>query len=42
MIGVDCNLDMLALARKYTQTVADRIGYANVEFRYGLIQDLAL
>ena len=42
VIGVDCNLDMLALARKYTRTVADRIGYANVEFRYGLIQDLAL
>jgi len=42
VIGVDCNLDMLALARKYTRTVADRVGYANVEFRYGLIQDLAL
>ena len=42
VIGVDCNLDMLALARKHTRAVADRIGYANVEFRYGLIQDLAL
>jgi arsenite methyltransferase len=42
VIGVDCNPDMLALARKYTGEVAERLGYANVEFRYGLIQDLAL
>lgn len=42
VIGVDCNLDMLALARKYTGAVAERVGHANVEFRYGLIQDLAL
>ena len=42
VIGVDCNADMLALAHGYRQQVADRIGFANVEFRCGLIQDLAL
>lgn len=42
VIGVDCNREMLALARRHQQAVADRIGYANVEFRCGLIQDLRL
>ncbi len=42
VIGVDCNQEMLALARRYREAVAGRIGHANVEFRYGLIQDLAL
>ncbi len=42
VIGVDCNRDMLALARRHQSTVARRLGYANVEFRYGMIQDLAL
>lgn len=42
VIGVDCNPEMLALARKYQSTVAERLGYANVEFRNGLIQDLQL
>lgn len=42
VIGVDCNQEMIDLARRYRDTVAQRIGYANVEFRYGLIQDLAL
>lgn len=42
VIGVDCNQEMLGLARKYQQQVADRIGYANVDFRYGMIQDLQL
>ena len=42
VIGVDCNREMIALARRYRQEVAGRIGFANVEFRYGLIQDLAL
>ncbi len=42
VIGVDCNREMLDLARRYRDTVAQRIGYANVEFRYGVIQDLAL
>jgi SAM-dependent methyltransferase len=42
VIGVDCNLDMLALARRSRPVVADRIGYSNVEFRCGMIQDLRL
>ncbi len=42
VIGVDCNREMLELARKHAPTVAQRIGYANVDFRYGLIQDLGL
>jgi SAM-dependent methyltransferase len=42
VIGVDCNHEMLALARKHAPTVAERLGYANVEFRCGLIQDLEL
>ena len=40
VIGVDMNDDMLALARKYQREVADRIGYANVTFHRGRIQDL--
>ncbi|QDV49979.1 methyltransferase domain-containing protein [Gimesia fumaroli] len=42
VIGVDCNAEMLALARKYQQQVADQLGYSNIEFRCGLIQDLKL
>ena len=42
VIGVDCNAEMLALARRHQRAVADRLGYANVEFRSGLIQDLRL
>jgi len=42
VIGVDCNDEMLALARRHRQEVADRLGFANVEFRAGLIQDLRL
>ena len=42
VIGVDCNPEMLRLARKHAPTVAERIGYANVEFRNGMIQDLQL
>jgi arsenite methyltransferase len=42
VIGVDMNDDMLALARKSAPVVAERIGYSNVEFRKGRIQDLAL
>jgi arsenite methyltransferase len=33
---------MLALAEKYRQDIARRIGYQNVEFRKGRIQDLRL
>ncbi len=42
VIGVDCNCEMLALARKHRQSVGRQLGYMNVEFRYGLIQDLQL
>src|SRR5690606_14309592 len=42
VIGVDYNPDMLALARKYLPEMADKLGYANVEFRAGMIQDLKL
>lgn len=42
VIGVDCNLEMLALARRHRATVVERLGYSNVEFRCGLIQDLRL
>lgn len=42
VIGVDCNTEMLALARKYRLEVARNIGYSNVDFRYGMIQDLRL
>lgn len=42
VIGVDCNREMLGLARKYQQQVADGLGFSNVDFRYGLIQDLQL
>jgi SAM-dependent methyltransferase len=42
VIGVDCNDEMLALARKYQQKIGERVGYHNVEFHRGLIQDLKL
>lgn len=42
VIGVDCNHEMLDVARRHREAVAAKIGYANVDFRYGLIQDLAL
>ena len=42
VIGVDCNRDMIALARGHREAIAERIGFANVEFRYALVQDLAL
>ncbi|MEM7457046.1 MAG: methyltransferase domain-containing protein [Planctomycetota bacterium] len=42
VIGVDFNPDMLELARSHQQTVADRIGYDNIQFRSGRIQDLAI
>jgi SAM-dependent methyltransferase len=42
VIGVDMNDDMLALARRAAPEVARRLGFANVEFRKGKIQDLAL
>ena len=42
VIGVDMTDDMLGVARRNAPVVAERIGYANVEFRRGRIQDLAL
>jgi SAM-dependent methyltransferase len=42
VIGVDVNPEMLALARRAAPEVAKSVGYANVEFRRGRIQDLAL
>lgn len=42
VIGVDCNDEMLSLARRYQPVVGDRLGYHNVEFRKGKIQDLRL
>lgn len=42
VIGVDMNDDMLAMARKYAPVVGETIGYHNVEFRKGRIQDLGL
>ena len=42
VIGVDTNTEMLALANKYRAEMAQKIGYANIEFRYGKIQDLKL
>jgi ubiquinone/menaquinone biosynthesis C-methylase UbiE len=42
VIGADANLEMLALARRHQSAVAERLGYSNVEFRCGLIQDLRL
>jgi len=42
VIGVDMTDDMLALARKHQEAVGRAIGWQNVEFRKGRIQDLAL
>ena len=42
VIGVDMTDDMLEVARRNAPIVAERIGFANVEFRKGRIQDLGL
>lgn len=42
VIGIDCNDEMLNLAREYQDVVGDRLGFHNVEFRKGKIQDLRL
>jgi len=42
VIGLDVNDDMLALARKYQDEMAARLGWGNVEFRKARIQDMAL
>jgi SAM-dependent methyltransferase len=42
VIGIDMTSEMLDLARRSAPMVAERLGYANVEFRRGRIQDLGL
>lgn len=42
VLGVDFHDEMLALAREHQQAVGDRIGWHNVRFCKGRIQDLAL
>lgn len=42
VIGVDMTDDMLEVARRNAPVVAQNVGHANVEFRKGRIQDLAL
>ena len=42
VIGVDFNPPMLDLARRHQQSIGDAIGYHNVSFRRGRIQDLRL
>lgn len=42
VIGVDINDEMLALAEGAKSTVAAAVGYSNVEFRKGRIQDMRL
>jgi arsenite methyltransferase len=42
VIGVDMTDEMLEVARRNAPIVAERLGHANVEFRKGRIQDLAL
>ncbi len=42
VIGLDFNDAMLNLARKYQAEMAEKLGYANVEFRKARIQDMAL
>jgi ubiquinone/menaquinone biosynthesis C-methylase UbiE len=42
VIGIDFNEEMLALARKYQDLTGEKLGYCNVEFRRGRIQNLRL
>jgi arsenite methyltransferase len=42
VIGIDMTDEMLEVARRNALIVAERLGYANIEFRKGRIQDLAL
>jgi ubiquinone/menaquinone biosynthesis C-methylase UbiE len=42
VIGVDFNDEMLALSRKYIDEMAGKLGYGNVAFVKGKIQDLQL
>jgi SAM-dependent methyltransferase len=40
VIGVDMTPEMLAVAQKYQTQIGERLGFHNVEFRHGRIQDL--
>lgn len=40
VIGIDMTDDMLALAERYREEMAQKLGYDVVEFRKGLIQDV--
>jgi ubiquinone/menaquinone biosynthesis C-methylase UbiE len=42
VIGVDFNEEMLALARRHQDSTGRRLGYHNVEFRHGRIQNLRI
>ena len=42
VIGVDFNDEMLGLSRKYLDAMAGKLGYGNVSFVKGKIQDLSL
>ncbi len=42
VIGVDMTDDMLEVAQRNAPIIGERIGYSNVEFKKGRIQDLAL
>ncbi len=42
IIGIDCNASMMEMAKRAAPIVAERLGFANVQFRFGLIQDLQL
>ncbi|HEY2107359.1 MAG TPA: methyltransferase domain-containing protein [Candidatus Binataceae bacterium] len=41
VIGVDANSEMLSLARRSAPEVGAKLGFANVEFRRGRIEDLS-
>ncbi len=41
VIGIDMNDDQLAVASKYLDIMAEKWGFANVEFKKGYIEDLA-
>jgi len=42
VIGVDINSEMLALARRYAPEVSAKLGFSNIEFRRGRLEDLAI
>src|SRR6185503_119243 len=42
VIGLDMTDEMLEVARRNAPVVAGRLGFANIEFRKGRIQDLGL